>query len=204
MLAFDPPSLMELRWADDILRFELQTDGAGCILRLRVTFPEHGKVARDAAGRHVRLDQLVILGMPPTPPRRARNRPTAGRWFTGPTCSGSGPRRRPSGRPRTWRRGPATSEVAKTSGRATSRRDFSMSMQGKVVVITGANTGVGLETAVGVAAQGVTTVLACRHQAKAEAAAHEVTQRTWNDDVHTVSVDLADLTSVRKAAGATS
>ena len=49
-----------------------------------------------------------------------------------------------------------------------------MSMQGKVVVITGANTGVGLETAVGVAAQGATTVLACRNQAKAEAAAHEV------------------------------
>ena len=46
-----------------------------------------------------------------------------------------------------------------------------MSMQGKVVVITGANTGVGLETAVGVAAQGATTVLACRNQAKAEAAA---------------------------------
>jgi NAD(P)-dependent dehydrogenase (short-subunit alcohol dehydrogenase family) len=75
-----------------------------------------------------------------------------------------------------------------------------MSMQGKVVVITGANTGVGLETAVGVAAQGATTVLACRNQAKAEAAAHEVTQRTWNDDVHTVSLDLADLASVRKAA----
>ncbi len=75
-----------------------------------------------------------------------------------------------------------------------------MSMQGKVVVITGANTGVGLETAVGVAAQGATTVLACRNQAKAEAAAREVTQRTWNDDVHTVSLDLADLASVRKAA----
>ena len=69
-----------------------------------------------------------------------------------------------------------------------------------MVVITGANTGVGLETAVGVAAQGATTVLACRNQAKAEAAAHEVTQRTWNDDVHTVSLDLADLASVRKAA----
>ncbi len=75
-----------------------------------------------------------------------------------------------------------------------------MSMQDKVVVITGANTGVGLETAVGVAALGATTVLACRTQAKAEAAAREVTQRTWNDDVHTVSLDLADLASVRKAA----
>jgi retinol dehydrogenase 12 len=75
-----------------------------------------------------------------------------------------------------------------------------MSMKAKVVVITGANTGVGLQTAVGLAAQGATTVLACRNQAKAEAAAHEVTQRTWNDDVHIVALDLADLASVRKAA----
>ncbi len=75
-----------------------------------------------------------------------------------------------------------------------------MSMQGKVVVITGANTGIGFETAVGVAARGATTVLACRNQAKAQAAAREVVQRTWNDDVHTVSLDLADLASVRKAA----
>ncbi len=73
-------------------------------------------------------------------------------------------------------------------------------MQGKVVVITGSNVGIGLETAVGVAERGATTVLACRNQAKAEAAAKEVTQRTWNDDVYVVALDLADLASVRKAA----
>ena len=73
-------------------------------------------------------------------------------------------------------------------------------MQGKVFVITGANSGVGLETAVGVAAQGATTVLACRNQEKAEDAAREVIQRTWNEDVHAVSLDLGDLASVRKAA----
>jgi uncharacterized protein YndB with AHSA1/START domain len=61
MLDFVPPSLMELRWADDILRFELEPDGTGCILRLRVTFPEHGKAARDAAGWHVCLEQLGAL-----------------------------------------------------------------------------------------------------------------------------------------------
>ena len=75
-----------------------------------------------------------------------------------------------------------------------------MSMQGKVVVVTGSNVGIGLETAVGVAAQEATTVLACRNQAKGEAAAREVTRRTWNDDVHVVPLDLADLASVRKAA----
>ncbi len=75
-----------------------------------------------------------------------------------------------------------------------------MSMHGKVVVVTGAHAGIGFETAVGVAAQEATTVLACRDQARAEAAARDVTQRTWNDDVHVVALDLADLASVRKAA----
>jgi NAD(P)-dependent dehydrogenase (short-subunit alcohol dehydrogenase family) len=75
-----------------------------------------------------------------------------------------------------------------------------MSMRGKVVVVTGSNTGIGLETAVGVAAREATTVLACRNRAKAETAATEVTKRTWNDDVHVVDLDLADLASVKKAA----
>jgi NAD(P)-dependent dehydrogenase (short-subunit alcohol dehydrogenase family) len=75
-----------------------------------------------------------------------------------------------------------------------------MSVKGKVVVVTGSNVGIGLETAVGVAAQGATTVLACRNQDKAEAAAKEVTRRTWNDDVHVVALDLADLASVAAAA----
>lgn len=75
-----------------------------------------------------------------------------------------------------------------------------MSMHGKVVVVTGSNVGIGLETAVGVAERGATTILACRNQVKAEAAAKSVTQRTWNDDVHVVALDLADLASVRKAA----
>ena len=55
MLAFVPPALMELRWADDVLRFELEpgATSSACVLRLTVTFPEHGKAARDAAGWHV-------------------------------------------------------------------------------------------------------------------------------------------------------
>jgi NAD(P)-dependent dehydrogenase (short-subunit alcohol dehydrogenase family) len=75
-----------------------------------------------------------------------------------------------------------------------------MSMKGKVVVVTGSNVGIGLETAVGVAEQGATTVLACRNQDKAAAAAKEVTRRTWNDDVHVVALDLSDLSSVAAAA----
>jgi NAD(P)-dependent dehydrogenase (short-subunit alcohol dehydrogenase family) len=76
-----------------------------------------------------------------------------------------------------------------------------MDMHGKVVVITGSNIGIGLETAVGVAQLGATTVLACRNAAKAATAAAEVTARTGNDEVSVVGLDLSDLASVRQAAG---
>jgi NAD(P)-dependent dehydrogenase (short-subunit alcohol dehydrogenase family) len=75
-----------------------------------------------------------------------------------------------------------------------------VSMKGKVVVVTGSNVGIGLETAVGVAALEATTVLACRNEDKAKAAVSDVNRRTWNDDVHAVPLDLADLASVRAAA----
>jgi NAD(P)-dependent dehydrogenase (short-subunit alcohol dehydrogenase family) len=75
-----------------------------------------------------------------------------------------------------------------------------MSMQGKVVVVTGSNIGIGKETAVGVASLGATTVLACRNQEKAAAAAKEIKQRSGNDDVQLVALDLADLASVQAAA----
>ena len=73
-------------------------------------------------------------------------------------------------------------------------------MNGKTVLITGANTGIGKETAVGLADMGATVVLACRNRAKAEAAAEEVRSRSGNDDVQLVDLDLADLDSVRACA----
>jgi NAD(P)-dependent dehydrogenase (short-subunit alcohol dehydrogenase family) len=75
-----------------------------------------------------------------------------------------------------------------------------MSMQGKVVVITGSNIGIGLETAIGVAKEGATTVLACRNEAKAQAAQADVVRQSGNQDVQIVRLDLADLTSVQAAA----
>jgi retinol dehydrogenase 12 len=75
-----------------------------------------------------------------------------------------------------------------------------MRMQGKVVVVTGSNIGIGLETAVGVAKEGATTVLACRNREKAAAAAVDIKQRSGNDDVQLVALDLSDLASVQSAA----
>jgi hypothetical protein len=71
MLVFEPPSVMELRWADDVLRFELSAEETGSVLELTVTFPELGKAARDAAGWHVCLERLahgVDATVPPWDP----------------------------------------------------------------------------------------------------------------------------------------
>lgn len=73
-------------------------------------------------------------------------------------------------------------------------------LAGKVAVVTGANAGIGLHTAVGLAAMGATTVLACRNEAKARAAADEVRRQAGHDEVHVVPLDLADLASVEACA----
>jgi NAD(P)-dependent dehydrogenase (short-subunit alcohol dehydrogenase family) len=73
-------------------------------------------------------------------------------------------------------------------------------MKGSVVVITGSNTGIGKETAVGLADMGATTVLACRNVSKAGEAQAEIKERTGNDDVHVVDLDLSDLASIHRAA----
>jgi NAD(P)-dependent dehydrogenase (short-subunit alcohol dehydrogenase family) len=73
-------------------------------------------------------------------------------------------------------------------------------MQGKVVVITGSNTGIGEATAEALATMGATTVMACRNLQKAEAAATAVRAASGSDDVHVVSLDLADLSTVETCA----
>ncbi|HEX3839428.1 MAG TPA: SDR family oxidoreductase [Acidimicrobiales bacterium] len=73
-------------------------------------------------------------------------------------------------------------------------------MDGKVVVVTGSNSGIGRETAAAMATLGATTVMACRNRQKAEEAAAYVRAASGSDDVHVVPLDLADLASVETAA----
>jgi NAD(P)-dependent dehydrogenase (short-subunit alcohol dehydrogenase family) len=73
-------------------------------------------------------------------------------------------------------------------------------MEQRTVVITGANTGIGLETAVSLASAGDRVVIACRNAAKAEAAVGEIAARAASDDVSSVALDLGDLASVRACA----
>ena len=58
MLAYEPPSLLEFRWGEDTLRFELRPDGDGSVLTFVSIFDELGRAARDAAGWHTCLDLL--------------------------------------------------------------------------------------------------------------------------------------------------
>ncbi len=58
MLAFEPPTVMELLWGEDVIRIELQGKGDGTVLTLTDTLAERGKASRDGAGWHTCLDAL--------------------------------------------------------------------------------------------------------------------------------------------------
>lgn len=71
---------------------------------------------------------------------------------------------------------------------------------GKIVLITGSNSGIGFEMAREFAAKGAEVVLACRNAAKAEAAATQIRSQNADAVVRTLELDLADLGSVQNAA----
>ena len=69
-----------------------------------------------------------------------------------------------------------------------------------MAVVTGANSGIGEQVAMALAAMGATTVLACRDAERGAAAARRVAAYAASDAVAAVALDLADLDSVRRAA----
>ena len=73
-------------------------------------------------------------------------------------------------------------------------------LDGKTVIITGANIGIGKETALDMAKRGARVILACRDLGKAETAAGEIKATSGNDNVVVEQLDLASLESVRQFA----
>jgi NAD(P)-dependent dehydrogenase (short-subunit alcohol dehydrogenase family) len=71
---------------------------------------------------------------------------------------------------------------------------------GRIAVITGANSGLGLETARVLAERGATVVLAGRDPGRTTAAADRIRTALPDAAVETAELDLASLESVRKAA----
>ncbi len=76
-------------------------------------------------------------------------------------------------------------------------------LTGRVTVVTGANGGLGLETAKAFAAKGAHVVMAARNQAKAEGAAAEIRAETPDASLEIVPLDLGSLASIQEAAGET-
>lgn len=74
------------------------------------------------------------------------------------------------------------------------------SLKGKTVVITGANTGIGKETAVDLAARGARVIIGCRNMEKGKEALKEIQDRSKNTNVFLEKLDLASLESVRSFA----
>ena len=74
-------------------------------------------------------------------------------------------------------------------------------MQGKTVVVTGANSGIGFETAAALASMGARVLVTARNADKGRAAVAAITQQLHGEgQVQLVVFDLADLSSVRRGA----
>src|SRR2546430_2448296 len=73
-------------------------------------------------------------------------------------------------------------------------------LTGRVVVVTGANSGLGLEGARGFAARGARVIMACRNTAKGEEARKRIVGDRAGATLEVMALDLASLTSIRRFA----
>ena len=73
-------------------------------------------------------------------------------------------------------------------------------MQGKTVLITGANSGIGYEAARALAAKNAQVVMACRNQEKAQQARQQILTETPAASVDLMQLDLSDMAQVRAFA----
>ncbi|KAL5633624.1 hypothetical protein ACGC1H_003939 [Rhizoctonia solani] len=73
----------------------------------------------------------------------------------------------------------------------------STDLYGKVAIVTGANSGVGFETAKSLAGMGARVILACRHTARAKVAQLKLMESTGNINIEVEILDLASFASVK-------
>jgi len=90
-------------------------------------------------------------------------------------------------------------KTIKNSGFKDWKPDQLEDLAGKIYLITGGNTGIGLQAAKMLAEKNADIVIACRNPQKAQAAMQEI-QPLGTGKVETVTLDLSKLSSVRSAA----
>ncbi|XP_037549857.1 retinol dehydrogenase 12 [Nematolebias whitei] len=73
-------------------------------------------------------------------------------------------------------------------------------LDGRTVIITGANTGIGKETARDLARRGARIIMACRDLERAEEARDDILEDTGNENVVIRKLDLSDTKSIRAFA----
>jgi NAD(P)-dependent dehydrogenase (short-subunit alcohol dehydrogenase family) len=70
-------------------------------------------------------------------------------------------------------------------------------LRGKVCIVTGANSGIGKATALGLAELGAAVVMLCRDRVRGEVARAEIRERSGNDAVDLMLADLSVQSSIR-------
>ena len=78
------------------------------------------------------------------------------------------------------------------------RRKEYPALNGKTILITGGNVGIGFETAKELARRNSNVILACRNTEKGDEAVASISKATGNDNVSCMKLDLASLTSVNE------
>jgi len=73
---------------------------------------------------------------------------------------------------------------------------------GRIAIVTGANSGIGYETARPLAHKGASVIMACRDETKGNAAAKQILDERPSGTVEVMVLDLADLDSVKRFAQA--
>ena len=73
-------------------------------------------------------------------------------------------------------------------------------LTGKTVIVTGANTGMGKQTALDLANRNARVIVACRNEENGKKAVREIIHRSKNDNVVFQKLDLASIASIRQFA----
>lgn len=73
-------------------------------------------------------------------------------------------------------------------------------MKNRIAIVTGANTGLGYETSLGLSKMGAKVIMACRNMSKAREAKNQILKLVPAANLEVMEIDLSSLSSIRKFA----